>query len=211
MIVFVKISSGNRAAVNEFIREHWFTTEMIVRGRVVDMTKASGIAAMDDGKIAGLLTYEMSGERCEILSLDSVVSCRGVGTALLERLKEAAREAGCQRIVLITTNDNIEALYFYQRRGFDLAHIFATRWTSRAALSLKYPLSANTEFRCVTRSSSRWRFSTRLESSASSLYAPHRYQPFNLANCSSERILVKIRLSVSPLFACSGALRYASS
>ncbi len=121
---FVEIGIGNRAEFNEFIREHWFTTEMVVRGRVVDMTKASGIAAMDDGKIAGLLTYEMSGERCEILSLDSVVSCRGVGTALLERLKETAREAGCRRIVLITTNDNIEALYFYQRRGFDLAHIY---------------------------------------------------------------------------------------
>lgn len=124
MIVFVKISSGNRAAVNEFIRERWFTTEIIVRRRVADMTKASGIVAMDGEKIARFLTYEITGERCEILSLDSVSSGCGVGTALLERLKEAAREAGCRRIMLITTNDNIEALYFYQRRGFDLAHIF---------------------------------------------------------------------------------------
>lgn len=121
---FVEIGIENRTEINEFIRERWFTTEMVVRGRVVDMTKVSGIAAMECGKIAGLLTYEISGECCEILSLDSVIPSRGVGTALLEMLKETARKAGCRRIVLITTNDNIEAMYFYQRRGFDLACIY---------------------------------------------------------------------------------------
>lgn len=137
---FVEIGIGNRAEVNEFIREHWFTTEMVVRGRVVDMTKVSGIAAMDDGKIAGLLTYEMSGECCEILSLDSVVSRRGVGTALLEILKETARKAGCRRIVLITTNDNIEAIYFYQRRGFDLARIYRNALDVSRRLKPEIPL-----------------------------------------------------------------------
>jgi hypothetical protein len=35
----------------------------------------------------------------------------------------AARKKGCRRLTLITTNDNLHALGFYQRRGFELAGI----------------------------------------------------------------------------------------
>ena len=45
----------------------------------------------------------------------------GVGSALVSTLEDAARAAGCRRLWLITTNDNLEALRFYQRRGFVLA------------------------------------------------------------------------------------------
>ena len=45
----------------------------------------------------------------------------GAGTALLEAFEAVAREAGCTRIWLITTNDNVDALRFYQRRGFRLS------------------------------------------------------------------------------------------
>lgn len=137
---FVEIGNGNRAEINDFIKAHWFTTEMVVRGRIVDMTKAVGIAAMDGEKIAGLLTYETSGERCEILSLNSASPGRGVGTALLEMLKKTAREAGVRRIVLITTNDNIEAMYFYQRRGFDLVRIYRDALDVSRRLKPEIPL-----------------------------------------------------------------------
>jgi Acetyltransferase (GNAT) family len=33
------------------------------------------------------------------------------------------REAGCRRVWLITTNDNLRALRFYQRRGFRLVAV----------------------------------------------------------------------------------------
>lgn len=58
----------------------------------------------------------------------------------LKDLKEAAREARCRRIVLITTNDNIEALYFYQRRGFDLAHIYRNALDVSRSLKPEIPL-----------------------------------------------------------------------
>jgi len=45
----------------------------------------------------------------------------GSGTALMEAVAAAARDAGCRRVWLITTNDNLRALRFYQRRGFRLA------------------------------------------------------------------------------------------
>ncbi len=40
-------------------------------------------------------------------------------------MRERAAELGCSRIFVITTNDNVEALRFYQRRGFRLAELRA--------------------------------------------------------------------------------------
>ena len=51
----------------------------------------------------------------EVLTLHAAERGRGVGTALIEA---AAERLG--RLWLITTNDNVDALRFYQRRGFRL-------------------------------------------------------------------------------------------
>jgi ribosomal protein S18 acetylase RimI-like enzyme len=44
-----------------------------------------------------------------------------VGSGLLRLAEQVASERGCRRLWLITTNDNVDALRFYQRRGFRLA------------------------------------------------------------------------------------------
>ena len=119
-----KVSEQNRGRINAFIRKQWFTTEMILRGQVVDMTQAEGFFAEEEDEIIGLITYEVSDRILEILSLDSLRPGRGLGTALIERVVQTARELGCRKIVVITTNDNLHALGFYQRRGFDMARLF---------------------------------------------------------------------------------------
>ena len=48
---------------------------------------------------------------------------RGVGTSLLSEVIKVAEGAGCKRVCLTTTNDNIKALEFYQNRGFALVAI----------------------------------------------------------------------------------------
>lgn len=45
---------------------------------------------------------------------------RGLGTALLAAAEAELRGAGVRRAWLLTTNDNIDALAFYQRRGWRL-------------------------------------------------------------------------------------------
>ena len=71
----------------------------------------------------GLVTYSIQEAQCQIVTLDSLVKGRGIGTALTEAVKAAAMEAGCRRLWLITTNDNLPALGFYQKRGFVIAAI----------------------------------------------------------------------------------------
>lgn len=75
------------------------------------------------GDWIGLLTYILRGDECEITSLNSLPEGRGIGTALIDKAIRAAKEQKCRRICLITTNDNLRALGFYQKRGFELVAI----------------------------------------------------------------------------------------
>jgi Acetyltransferase (GNAT) family len=42
---------------------------------------------------------------------------------LIEAAAQLARRQGCTRLWVITTNDNVDALRFYQRRGFCLVRV----------------------------------------------------------------------------------------
>lgn len=78
---------------------------------------------LEGENIIGLLTYHLAYESCEVVTLDSLRPASGLGTALLEGAKAAARQARCHRLWLITTNDNLNALRFYQKRGFELVAV----------------------------------------------------------------------------------------
>jgi GNAT superfamily N-acetyltransferase len=78
---------------------------------------------MQGDETVGLVTYVIAEASCEIVSLDSLHPSSGIGTALIEAVKAKARQSGCNRIWLITTNDNLNALRFYQKRGFVLVAI----------------------------------------------------------------------------------------
>ena len=94
---------------------------VVSRGRLLDATVLPGFVAEGDGEPAGLLTYRIDGGDCEVVTINAFLRGAGAGTALMEAVAAAARDAGCRRVWLITTNDNLRALRFYQRRGFRLA------------------------------------------------------------------------------------------
>jgi len=90
------------------------------KGELVDALAHPHLIA---GEFDGVLTYVIDGEDCEILTLHAEPRHTGAGTALLQAVQAVARGAGCTRLWLITTNDNVDALRFYQRRGFRLTHV----------------------------------------------------------------------------------------
>jgi GNAT superfamily N-acetyltransferase len=93
------------------------------RNQLVDPLDHPVLLAEDDqnGQLLGVLTYVVDPGQCEVLTLHAGQQWRGVGTALLQLVEQVATEQGCRRLWLITTNDNVDALRFYQRRGFRLA------------------------------------------------------------------------------------------
>lgn len=108
-----RINSQNRNLINAFIKQHWHTTTMILRGKEIDMTKTKGFYFSEGEIIIGLITYIVYNNLLEITSLDSLRENQGIGSRLVEAVIHEAKERKCQKIVLITTNDNINAIKFY--------------------------------------------------------------------------------------------------
>jgi ribosomal protein S18 acetylase RimI-like enzyme len=105
------------------IVERWGAAHVVGRGRSWNPVELPGFAAHEDGRCVGLVTYELDGDACEIVTIDALVEGAGVGTLLLEAVERVARESGCSRVQLVTTNNNLPALAFYQRRGFRLVRL----------------------------------------------------------------------------------------
>jgi GNAT superfamily N-acetyltransferase len=95
------------------------------QGELLEPLDHPALLAEADGEIVGMLTYlpDPGWEQCEILTLHATEQWHGVGTALIEAVEQLAAQQGCARLWLITTNDNVDALRFYQRRGFQLAAV----------------------------------------------------------------------------------------
>lgn len=142
-MVYQPVNEHNRGMVNRFLAEHWGAAEMVIRGEVVDMTQVEGITAMADGAIAGLITYVITGDTMEITSLDSLIENKGTGTALLEKAVSIARRQRCRRIILVTTNDNLRAMGFYQKRGFDMASLYRNAVDAARKKKPQIPLIGN--------------------------------------------------------------------
>ena len=89
-------------------------------GRLEHALEHPALVAERDGALVGVLTFVLGEEDCEILTLHAAEHLRGTGSALIEAVERMAADAGCGRLWVITTNDNTDALRFYQRRGFRL-------------------------------------------------------------------------------------------
>ena len=117
------LNDANRARVREFITRRWGAEIVVAHGVVYHPHELPGFVAWRGDEMAGLVTYHIEGNACEIVTIDSVQPGAGIGTALVDAVKTLARQTGCTRLWLITTNDNLNALRFYQKRGFALVAV----------------------------------------------------------------------------------------
>jgi N-acetylglutamate synthase-like GNAT family acetyltransferase len=111
-------------AVLEIVTRLWGDTLIIVHGDVFNIADLPGLKAVIENQIAGILHYQISDQDCEILTLASLIEGQGIGSTLLAAIEELAQTAGCKKLCLITTNDNLHALGFFQRRGFHLVALY---------------------------------------------------------------------------------------
>ncbi len=101
-----------------------FRGKFLVSGDVVhDPTKLPGFIAHQDGERTGLVTYHLQDDACEIVTIDALCQYMGIGTALLDAVAQVARQHGCRHLWAITTNDNLDSIRFFQRRGFVLREV----------------------------------------------------------------------------------------
>ncbi len=119
-ITIQAIQPGESSLVRRLIIENWGSERVIIHDAEYFPHELPGLIARRGGTIVGLLTYRLEYHACEIVTLNSFLPHIGVGRSLLDAVRELARQAGCVRIWLVTTNDNLSALGFYQHYGFSL-------------------------------------------------------------------------------------------
>jgi GNAT superfamily N-acetyltransferase len=118
-----KLDRDDRDWVAALIEKEWASTKIVARGKIHFADELPGFAAVADNKPVGLITYRIDGKECEIITLNSLHERIGIASVLVEAVKGVALDSGCKRLWTITTNDNTDALLFYQKRGFELVAI----------------------------------------------------------------------------------------
>jgi N-acetylglutamate synthase-like GNAT family acetyltransferase len=113
----------DRAWIEGLLSTSWGSTVIVSRGRVYDASECPALVAVQDGQPTGLATFRFHGDECELLSLEAVRKRSGTGSELLAAVMQRAADSGCRRLWLITTNDNLDAVRFYQRRGMSLVAV----------------------------------------------------------------------------------------
>ncbi len=108
-----------------FVREWHGDTVGLADGSVMHADDVPALVAWRGDERAGLAAYLPVGEVCELVALVAQPAGLGAGTVLVEALADLARASGCSRLEVGTTNDNLDALRFYQRRGFRLTELHA--------------------------------------------------------------------------------------
>ena len=119
-----RVEAHERPLVARFLEAQWGSVQIVSRGQAHEADKLPAFLAIWDEQLVGLVTYHIHERVCEIVSLDSLIVKIGVGTALIEAVEQEAASNNCQRMWLITSNDNLNALGFYQRRGFRLVAVY---------------------------------------------------------------------------------------
>jgi len=118
----------------------WISTKIVSKGKVHDANELPGIIAIHKNHRVGLLIYNIVGNECEIVSLNSLKENVGIGTALLKEIERISTLKGCKRLWVITTNDNIDALRFYQKKGFKIVSIHLNALEQSRRLKPEIPI-----------------------------------------------------------------------
>ncbi|CAJ1001544.1 MULTISPECIES: GNAT family N-acetyltransferase [Bacillales] len=116
---------SDRLWLGGFLREHWGSSNMVYGHglQVFACDELPGFAAFCGEELVGLVTYAVADGQLQVVSLDSVREGIGVGTSLMLAVERVARDSGMDRVWLLTTNDNLNALRFYQKRGYVLVAV----------------------------------------------------------------------------------------
>jgi GNAT superfamily N-acetyltransferase len=112
-----------RAWIERFLNQSWGSTTVVSRGVAHDAARLPALLAARGDEIVGLATFRFAEGECELVTLDALSENQGIGSALLGAVGQEAGRRGCDRLWLITSNDNVDAIRFYQRRGLRMVAV----------------------------------------------------------------------------------------
>jgi len=138
-----RLDVSDRDWVKGILKKFWGSEFIITKGLVHNASELPGYIAIHNDIRAGLITYRIEDDECEIVTMNSLKEDVGVGLALIKEVKCEAINLNCRRIWFITTNDNLHALGFYQKKGFVLKAIYPDAVNISRRLKKEIPMFGN--------------------------------------------------------------------
>jgi ribosomal protein S18 acetylase RimI-like enzyme len=118
-----RLGPGDRGWLERQLTRLWGSATIVSRGQAHEASGLTALVGERGDEVIGLATFAVTSGECELVTLDAFEPGQGVGSALLAAVADEARLRGCRRLWLITTNDNLRAVGFYQRRGLRLVAV----------------------------------------------------------------------------------------
>ena len=97
--------------------------QVVSNGVLHTLSNYPGLIGEKDGKPQGFAIYNPTRPKAELIAIAALTQWQGLGSLLLSAVEQACIAAGCRELWLSTTNDNLQGLQFYQRRGFVLTQL----------------------------------------------------------------------------------------
>lgn len=115
-------TEADRAAARTLFEQDFGRAKIVAFDEVMDIDQMPALVAVMYDEPSGALAYRLLGDALHIVALatDPMWQRAGVGGHLVAEAERLARRLSLTRLVVSTTNDNLPALYFYQRRGYRL-------------------------------------------------------------------------------------------
>lgn len=136
------IGPADEPLIAQLLQQHWGDRKVVSRGKVYDGAMLPGFIAEREGSPVGLITLHYENDACEVVTLDAFIARKGIGKELLCNAENDARARGCHRLWLITTNDNVDALAFYQKVGFRIVAVHLDAVSEARRVKPQIPLVA---------------------------------------------------------------------
>ncbi len=120
-----RLKQTDREAVERFMLGRFGTVQMPGQAGLHDVCALSGFTAKNAGELAGLASFAIDGDRCQLVCLDSLHAEQGCGGALLQAVIDLARSEGCRKLWTFAGNNNLRAVSFFQKRGFAITGVLS--------------------------------------------------------------------------------------
>jgi GNAT superfamily N-acetyltransferase len=122
-VLVSEATDDDRSGARELFERDFGSTQIVAFGQVMNIDEMPALVAVMSNGPAGALAYRLLGDALHIVALatDPMWQRAGVGGYLVAEAELIARRLNLSRVVVTTTNDNLPALYFYQRRGYRLS------------------------------------------------------------------------------------------
>ena len=124
-VIIRESEERDQAGIIELFERDFGYTNIVAFGEEVVLGDAPSLAAWMKGELAGALAYRLLTDGLLILALatDAMWQRSGVGGHLVAEAESLPRARGLARVLVSTTNDNLPALYFYQRRDYHITEV----------------------------------------------------------------------------------------